>query len=304
MGEQDQSINAACWANGYGLQSTQKEKSGFQTASLLYGQRANKEKGSAENFIVNSRMKRSDCERDISISSYFTDTGMTILSLIDQEDNSDEELTELPDGFPINMETGAAMLKRRSVRYYTGDTVELGYLSSLLRAGCGVSATNEVTLNGSSKTVLHQLRTVSSGGGLYPVELYVAVFNVKGLTPDIYRYNSIQDSLIRTRVPNFLSELRQCYAAPPGIISYEKANFVFFLIGTPWRSMRKYGTRGLRFVFHEAGAISQNIHLACTGLGLGSVDCASFYDDDLHRLLQLDGVNQFFLHSIFVGTPA
>ena len=72
-------------------------------------------------------------------------------------------------------------------------------------------------------------------------------------------------------------------------------------MGAPWRSMRKYGARGMRFLFLEAGAIAQNLNLACAGLGLGSLDCASLYDDEVHEALGADGLYEALLHAVIVG---
>jgi nitroreductase len=50
--------------------------------------------------------------------------------------------------------------------------------------------------------------------------------------------------------------------------------------------------------------MAQNIHIATAALGLGSVDCASFYDDDVHALLRADGVHEALIHAVVVGDPA
>jgi SagB-type dehydrogenase family enzyme len=68
--------------------------------------------------------------------------------------------------------------------------------------------------------------------------------------------------------------------------------------------MRKYGNRGLRFLFLEAGAMAQNIHLACEALGLGSFDCASVYDDEVHEALGIDGLHESLLHTVIIGAGA
>lgn len=50
------------------------------------------------------------------------------------------------------------------------------------------------------------------------------------------------------------------------------------LVARPWRSMRKYGPRGMRLTLHESGAMSQQLHLAATALGLAGTDWSGFYD--------------------------
>jgi SagB-type dehydrogenase family enzyme len=77
---------------------------------------------------------------------------------------------------------------------------------------------------------------------------------------------------------------------------------LLLLVGRPWRSMRKYGARGMRHVFLEAGAMAEHVHLAATALGLGSVDCSSVYDDEAHEALGMDGLYEALLHVVVVGS--
>jgi hypothetical protein len=38
-------------------------------------------------------------------------------------------------------------------------------------------------------------------------------------------------------------------------------------------------------------------------LGFGSLDCASFYDDEVHEAMNLDGLYQALVHTVIVGYP-
>ena len=68
--------------------------------------------------------------------------------------------------------------------------------------------------------------------------------------------------------------------------------------------MRKYGDRGVRYMFIEAGAIAENIHLASGAIGIGSVDCASIHDDQMHSALGIDGESSLVVHAVVLGAPA
>jgi SagB-type dehydrogenase family enzyme len=146
-----------------------------------------------------------------------------------------------------------------------------------------------------------RFRTVASGGGLYPVDLYALCTGVRDLERGIYKYISTRDRIIRVADHEIVPKVLGCFAVPDDVIALSRATVVFLLVGRPWRSMRKYGARGMRFLFMEAGAISQNIHLATQALGFGSVDCASVYDDELHDVLAMDGTFQSLLHTVVVG---
>ena len=67
-----------------------------------------------------------------------------------------------------------------------------------------------------------------------------------------------------------------------------KAGVVFVLTAIFDRSRFKYGERGFRYVYIEAGHISQNIALQATSLGLGSVPIGAFHDEAVNLLLGLD----------------
>lgn len=97
--------------------------------------------------------------------------------------------------------------------------------------------------------------------------------------------------------------LLKSIARPGQVITEDKANAMCLLIGRPWRCMRKYGDRGMRYVFLEAGAIAEHLSFASIALGLGSVHCGSLYDDEVHEALQVDGLYEALIHSVFIGTP-
>ena len=50
--------------------------------------------------------------------------------------------------------------------------------------------------------------------------------------------------------------------------------------------------------------MTQNIHLAAVALGYGSVESASFYDDEMNDALGLDGGTYTVVHMILAGVSA
>ena len=98
-----------------------------------------------------------------------------------------------------------------------------------------------------------------------------------------------------------IERLVGCFSVREEVITLQRAATVALLVARPWRSMRKYGPRGLRYALLEAGAIAQNIHLATQALGFASVDCASVVDDEVHETLGLDGLYQTLVHAIILG---
>ncbi|EFS70670.1 hypothetical protein HMPREF9617_02377, partial [Cutibacterium acnes HL056PA1] len=90
----------------------------------------------------------------------------------------------------------------------------------------------------------------------------------------------------------------------PAVEQSDAAGVHLVFVISPWRAMRKYGARGLRFALQEVGAIAQQINLVCTGLGLASVESSSFYEDELNQALNLDGIFQTATHTMTVGVQA
>ncbi|GGK75145.1 streptolysin associated protein SagB [Sphaerisporangium melleum] len=256
----------------------------------------------AEEFIVAGRFAPWDREAQLSGADYFGDVMATALSVIDHETPGPGETIELPPPAPLAIALDEAVARRRSVRRYTGDPVALAEVGTMLRFAAGVTGEADAELMRGG-TATYRFRAVPSGGGLYPVEVHLAALDVPELPVGTYRYSPVEDVLVRTGERATVDRLRDSFAIPGGIISVESAAAVILLVARPWRSMRKYGPRGMRFVLHECGGMSQNVHLAATGFGLGTTDCSSYVDDLANEALGLDGVLSFLAHTIFVGWP-
>ena len=61
----------------------------------------------------------------------------------------------------------------------------------------------------------------------------------------------------------------------------------FSMIGDLERAVRAHGDRGYRYVHFEAGAIGHRLYLAAEALGLGATGIGAFFDEDVHRYLNL-----------------
>lgn len=300
--QNDNQIYSLIAKNTYQTRSPHILATGFRTAALQYEERE-KLPNCAETFLVNSFLKRNDPEIETSIASYLSDEGIKLISLSGREEVVATELIDLGVGASLDISLGHVLGKRRSSRDFTGDPLSFDSLVTLIRATAGVSAIADTTLS-NGESVQFQLRTVPSGGGLYPVELYIAVLNTKKLKKGIYRYLPVLDKLTEFGQLTELNQLLQSFSGAVDLVKSSNASAVFLFIAKPWRSMRKYGHRGLRFVFQEVGGMAQNLHLVVAGLGLGSVDCASFYEDEAHRALKIDGVFQTLIHATLVGVSA
>lgn len=293
--------NAATSANYYKMLAPVAVSTGLRTGALRH--RMLEQTGAelcAEDFIKSSMLLRGDPEIEESIQNYFSDSSVVMLSLLGHEVPAECQIVTLPAGVTLPMELGKALNQRRSCRTYTGDPLSLEYLATLVRSMSGVSARGDVDLAQGGQATL-QFRTAPSAGGLYPIDVYVAALNIEGLKRGLYRFDPLADRLIIDGDEQTVDQLLTATAFTDDQISISRASALFLLVGQPWRSMRKYGSRGVRFLFIEAGCMAENLHLATMALGFGSVDCSSFYDDEVNKAMGLDGRFRFLAHSIIVG---
>lgn len=190
-----------------------------------------------------------------------------------------------PDFTGIGFED--AIRQRRSVRSYSLEPISLAQLSQLLFAAQGVTG----------KLFNHELRTAPSAGALYPFEIYMVVNNVTGLEPGIYHYAVIEHALHLIKTGSFKQQIT---SAGLGQDMLGNSAVTFVLSAIFDRVRQKYGDRGFRYTYMEAGHISQNISLQSVSLGLGSVTVGAFKDPALNELIGVDGVAEaaIYLHAV------
>lgn len=248
----------------------------------------------AEEFLVASRLVRRDTGFDLSVGAYFSPAGVALASRVGEESGG---LVPLPEPVPLALQLGAAISRRHSVRAYTGDPMPLTHLAALAAACCGVTHRDP-------ENPRLRFRAAASAGALYPVDLWFAALRVDGLDRGIYAYDPLQHGLRERVPPDRLESLLAALAVPDDLIMVSRACVLGMLVARPWRSMRKYGARGMRHVFLEAGGMAAHLNLGAAALGFGSVDCSSVYDDEAHEALDVDGVHETLVHTCVVGVPA
>ena len=261
-----------------------------------------------ETFLLNTRLQRHDRENSVSVQNYFTDTALALLSLNNLETTIAEEERPLPEPSNLSLALKECLDRRRSHRIFTGDAVSQAHLAALVRAAQGITGFSQAPFYssrpGAGLPVV--LRSAPSPGGLYGIELMIAVRNVRNLQPGLYSYQPRRDQLSllkEDRTSGVLASIRRSYVDREDVVTHSRTNATFFLVGRPAKVTLKYGDRGIRYLFIEAGEITQNIHLACTALGMGSVESVGFYDEELNQALDLDGGSRTVLHSVLVGVP-
>lgn len=186
-----------------------------------------------------------------------------------------------------------AIASRRSGRTFAPEALSLSELASLLYAAYGV--THLARLPDGKRG--QPLRSVPSGGALYPLELYVLAQRVATLERGLYHFDPLRHVL--ERLPLDAAHAPADLGAYPELL--EPAAALVLVTAMFWRTRFKYALRGYRFALLEAGHVGQNFLLAAAVLGLAAVPVGGVYDCRVEELLGLDGVDESLVYVLSVG---
>jgi SagB-type dehydrogenase family enzyme len=178
--------------------------------------------------------------------------------------------------------------RRRSVREFSREPLSLGEVSQLLWAAQG--------LTGRMGSV--EVRAAASAGALYPDETYVFLLNVTSCRSGLAHYDVRGHALEVLEEGDFAHPLAQ---ACLGQTSCAEAGIVVAWAAVIQRAAWKYADRAYRYVFLDAGHLGAHTQLAAAALGLGSVNIGAFYDEEVNRLLGVEGEREFAVYLTAVG---
>jgi SagB-type dehydrogenase family enzyme len=116
--------------------------------------------------------------------------------------------------------------------------------------------------------------------------VYPIVRDVVGLAPGVYHYAVQRHGLELLRTGNFRQEVFEAALSQEMLL---RASFVLVLTGLFARVHWKYVDRSYRYILLEAGHLGENVYLAATSLGLAPGAIGAYFDDDINRLLGVDG---------------
>jgi SagB-type dehydrogenase family enzyme len=181
--------------------------------------------------------------------------------------------------------------RRRSKRAYKQERpLTQTLLSTLLWATQGLTA----------KQGDMYFRVAPSAGGLYPVETYLSVRAVEGLEAGMYHFRPLSADLEFLKRGDYAGALAHA-ALGQEMVAHAPVTFVWSAVLE--RSTWKYRERAYRYIYIDAGHIGQNLYLAAEALGLGSCTIGAFFDEDVNRLIGLDGINETVIYLGCVGWP-
>jgi SagB-type dehydrogenase family enzyme len=132
------------------------------------------------------------------------------------------------------------------------------------------------------------------------IQLCLYAHRVDGLQPGIYRFLAESAELEQIKSGD------QRVAAAGLSLGQDLAGnacVTFSMIGDLDRAARSYGDRGYRYVHFEAGAIGHRLYLAAEAVGLGATGIGAFYDDEVHRYLNLVPNQGQVVYHFAIGYP-
>jgi SagB-type dehydrogenase family enzyme len=157
---------------------------------------------------------------------------------------------------------------------------DAGRLARLLFLVNGVSRVNR---SGSGATTY--FRTAMSAGNLHPVEIYVVCGDLSGVAAGVHHYAPLEHGLTELRRGDHRAVVAEAAAAP----EIADAGVTLAITGIPWRTGWKYGERGFRHLYWDAGTMIANL-LAVEPLARVQM---GFVDAHVARLVGVDGVAEF-----------
>jgi SagB-type dehydrogenase family enzyme len=180
---------------------------------------------------------------------------------------------------------------RHSIRNFKDQPLKKDIFSQLLWATQGIT----------HESMGFEFRAAPSAGALYPVETYLVIHDVEEIESGIYHYGVQNHELEQLKKGDFREAVAQ--AALDQDMAYS-ASVVFIWTAVFQRSKWKYEQRAYRYIYLDAGHIAENLALAAVSLGLGTCQVGARFDDEVNKVLDVDGANESVLYMSVVGVPA
>lgn len=206
------------------------------------------------------------------------------------------ERCALPSASLPDLSLSQALRRRVSTRQFSGATLSLETLSAVLVPA--VACTRRAVSADFPGVTLH-FRPYPSGGGEYPVEIYLILLRVEGRPLQVVHFDPLGCTLDVVVGHVSFETVARSLMQPGDALQTAAALIVLTAIFE--RSTAKYGDRGYRFALLEAGHVAQNLCLTAAAAGVGSLAWGGFYDDDLNHLLKVDGTHEAAVHCLLLG---
>jgi SagB-type dehydrogenase family enzyme len=187
-----------------------------------------------------------------------------------------------------------ALQERHSCRDFADSPLARAPVATVLLAALGIFGTFP------SPGFLLPHRPAPTAGGRSPLEGYLLVRAVEGVSPGTYHYAAHRHALEMLRGPLPRGTLTQLYRGQGWL---ERSSAVLVLTAVARRTLTRYPTVGQRFLALEAGHVAQNAVLMAAALGIGAVTVGASHEGELARWLGVDPEAEPPLYSVALGCP-
>ena len=265
-------------------------------------------------YLLNRKRNSLDLGLSYGVMGYssFSVRGSIVQrKLAEKEELEHKDLTiKLPKYRNIKMSLGTAIRARRSIRQMTDASMTIEDLSTILYYADGI--TGELTLASEEKDLLPlktlgdnynaTLRAAPSGGGLFPITLYMVLRNVEGIEDGVYYYLPVEHAirLVKSLDSEMKNELNT--VAEWGTnIEQNNINIIMFYVYNLYNNSRKYLDMAYDFAMVEVGQISENVQLTCTAEGIVCCDIGGFEKYKCENFIEVDGLTKNIVNVTIIG---
>jgi SagB-type dehydrogenase family enzyme len=141
-------------------------------------------------------------------------------------------------------------------------------------------------------------RAAACAGALYPVEVYVVCGPIEGLEAGVYHFNPGDFALRQLRRGDWRGALVHATAGHKPIAS---APVILVYTAMSWRSSWKYRDRAYRYLYWDNGMIAANAIAMASAYDLPAEIVMGFVDEEVNRLVGIDGQHEFALSLLAMG---
>ena len=185
---------------------------------------------------------------------------------------------------------------RRTWRRFSQRPVTKQELATILGFSAGIQRWMRLNAN-----VEVPLKTSPSGGARHPIECYLVVRDVAGVSPGVYHYSAKRHALSKLRSGASAKQIRS-YLPHSGYFAGASALALFTAVFE--RQLWRYPySRAYRASLIEAGHVCQMFCLTSTALGLAPFSVMALADSLIERDLGIDGITETVLYAAGVGRP-
>ncbi|MBX9928857.1 MAG: SagB family peptide dehydrogenase [Gemmatimonadaceae bacterium] len=187
---------------------------------------------------------------------------------------------------------------RHSIRDYGRRAISLAQLSELLYRSARVRGVLEAN---AERRYAVSSRPYPSGGGCYPLEIFVVARQCRGLARGVYHYDAVGHALVRQRgdrdaVEALMLDARNAQGKTSG-------GQVLMVFAARFRRLTwKYRSIALATILKDVGALLQTLYLNATAMGLapcgvGAGDSLRFANAVGRSLHDVSSVGEFLVGS-------